>query len=62
MRGRVSAVNTVFICASNELSEFESGALAVLIGVVPTVVVGGIVAALWLRWFPALRDRDRLEG
>ena len=64
MRGRVSAVNTVFIGASNELGEFESGALAALIGVVPTVVVGGIgtwiVAALWLRWFPALRDRDRL--
>jgi hypothetical protein len=54
----------VFIGASNELGEFESRALAALIGVVPTVVVGGIgtwiVAALWLRWFPALRDR--LEG
>ncbi|MBK8753952.1 MAG: MFS transporter [Candidatus Competibacteraceae bacterium] len=64
MRGRVSAVNTVFIGASNELGEFESGALAALIGTVPTVVAGGIgtwiIAALWLRWFPALRDRDRL--
>lgn len=64
MRGRVSAVNTVFIGASNELGEFESGALAALIGTVPTVVVGGIgtwiIAALWLRWFPELRDRDRL--
>lgn len=64
MRGRVSAVNTVFIGASNELGEFESGLLAALIGVVPTVVVGGmgtcIIAALWFRWFPALRNRDQL--
>jgi MFS family permease len=64
MRGRVSAVNTVFIGASNELGEFESGAVAALIGTVPAVVVGGLgtllVAALWARWFPELRDRDRL--
>jgi MFS family permease len=64
MRGRVSAVNTVFIGASNELGEFESGTVAALIGTVPAVVVGGLgtllVAALWARWFPELRDRDRL--
>ena len=64
MRGRVAAVNTVFIGASNELGEFESGILAALIGTVPAVVVGGIgtlaVVALWQRWFPALRDRDQL--
>ncbi len=42
MRGRVSAVNTVFIGASNELGEFESGALAAIIGAVPAVVVGGV--------------------
>ena len=64
MRGRVSAVNSVFIGASNELGEFESGTLAWLIGTVPAVVVGGLgtllVAGLWARWFPALRDRDRL--
>ncbi|MCK6371434.1 MAG: MFS transporter [Gammaproteobacteria bacterium] len=64
MRGRVSAVNSVFIGASNELGEFESGVLAALIGVVPCVVVGGagtlLVAALWARWFPALRERDLL--
>ncbi len=66
MRGRVSAVNSVFIGASNELGEFESGVLAALIGTVPCVVVGGLgtlaVAALWARWFPTLRDRDRLVG
>lgn len=66
MRGRVAAVNTVFIGASNELGEFESGVVAAVIGTVPAVVVGGVgtllVAALWSRWFPALRDRDRLYG
>jgi MFS family permease len=66
MRGRVAAVNTVFIGASNELGEFESGVVAGLIGTVPAVVAGGIgtilVALLWARWFPQLRDRDRLAG
>ncbi|HEY0789435.1 MAG TPA: MFS transporter [Chthoniobacterales bacterium] len=64
MRGRVAAVNSVFIGASNELGEFESGTLAALVGVVPSVVLGGLgtlaVVLLWRRWFPALRDRDRL--
>jgi MFS family permease len=64
LRGRVAAVNTVFIGASNELGEFESGALAALIGAVPAVVAGGIatvaVAALWAKRFPALAERDRL--
>ncbi len=64
MRGRVAAVNSVFIGASNELGEFESGALAAIIGTVPAVVFGGVgtlaVCALWARWFPALRYRDRL--
>jgi len=66
MRGRVAAVNSVFIGASNELGEFESGALAALIGTVGSVVAGGagtlLVAGLWARWFPALRERDRLVG
>jgi MFS family permease len=66
MRGRVAAVNTVFIGASNELGEFESGTLAALIGAVPAVVVGGLgtllVAGLWARWFPALYRRDQLGG
>jgi len=64
MRGRVSAVNSVFIGASNQLGEFESGATAALMGPVGSVVVGGLgtllVAALWLKWFPALAQRDRM--
>ncbi|MFO1039469.1 MAG: MFS transporter [Geminicoccaceae bacterium] len=64
MRGRVAAVNAVFIGASNELGEFESGVLASLVGTVAAVVLGGFgtlgVAALWSWAFPALRDRDRL--
>jgi hypothetical protein len=64
MRGRVAAVNSIFIGGSNELGEFESGALAALLGAVPAVVIGGAatvaVAALWGRLFPELRDRDRL--
>lgn len=66
MRGRVAAVNSVFIGASNELGEFESGALAAAIGTVPAVVVGGVgtlvVGGLWMRWFPELRYRDRLTS
>lgn len=64
MRGRVSAVNALFIGGSSQLGEFESGALAALIGPVATVVVGGLgamaLAALWPRWFPALARRDAL--
>jgi len=64
MRGRVSAVNGVFIGASNELGEFESRVLAGRIGAAPAVVAGGVitllVAPLWGRLFPALRRRDSL--
>jgi sugar phosphate permease len=64
MRGRVAAVNTLFIGASNQLGEFESGAVAALVGPVASVVLGGIgtvaVAALWLRLFRQLAQRDRL--
>jgi MFS family permease len=64
MRGRVSAVNMVFIGASNELGEFESGLTAQWLGTIPSVVVGGIgtlvVVALWAWRFPALRRIDRL--
>jgi len=64
MRGRVSAVNMLFIGASNELGEFESGLTAAWFGTVPAVVVGGIgtllVVAIWMRLFPPLRTVDRL--
>jgi MFS family permease len=59
MRGRVSAVNMVFIGASNELGEFESGLTAEWFGVVPAVVLGGVgtcvVVGLWAWLFPELR-------
>lgn len=64
MRGRVSAVNSVFIGASNQLGEFESGATAALLGPVGSVLLGGVgtclVAALWWRAFPGLSRRDNL--
>ena len=64
MRGRVSAVNSIFIGASNQLGEFESGATAAWFGPVLSVVTGGIgtllVAAAWLRLFPTLAQRDRM--
>ncbi len=64
MRGRVSAVNSIFIGASNQLGEFESGATAELLGPVGSVVLGGVgtvlIAAAWLRLFPTLAKRDRL--
>jgi hypothetical protein len=66
MRGRVSAVNYLFINASNQLGAFESGATAALLGAVPAVVVGGIgtiaVALLWMKLFPTLRRVERLDG
>lgn len=64
MRGRVSAVNLVFISASNELGEFESGITAQFFGLIPSVVIGGIgtvlVAILWSYLFPTLRKLDNL--
>ena len=66
MLGRVSAVNTLFIGASNQLGEFESGVTAELFGAVPAVVIGGMgtiaVAGLWMRWFPELRKLRTLHG
>jgi MFS family permease len=66
MRGRVNAVEAVFIGASNELGAFESGTLAAAIGIVPSVVLGGTatlaVIALWSIFFPPLRDADRIEA
>lgn len=63
IRGRVSAVNAVFIGASNELGEFESGVTAAWWGLKPAVVVGGLasiaIAGIWIRGFPGLRRIDR---
>jgi MFS family permease len=65
MRGRVSAVNMLFIGASNELGEFESGLTASWFGTVPSVIVGGIgtliVVGVWMALFPPLRKVDRLR-
>ena len=64
MRGRVSAVNMLFVGTSNQLGEFESGATAALLGTVPATLLGGVgtvaVALLWMRWFPSLRKVDEL--
>jgi len=65
MRGRVNAVYMIFVGASNELGAFESGALAALLGTIRSVVLGGvgtiIVAALWMKLFPALRNVDSMQ-
>jgi MFS family permease len=65
LRGRVNAVEMVFISASNELGAFESGAVAALVGAVPAVVGGGVatiaIAVAWVFLFPALRRVDRLD-
>jgi len=65
LRGRVNAVEMVFISGSNELGAFESGLAAALIGAVPAVVVGGVatvvIAGVWWKLFPALARVDRLE-
>jgi MFS family permease len=65
MRGRVSAVNSVFIGASNQLGEFESGVTAAWFGAVPAAVIGGVgtllVVVLWRYLFPQLVERDRLH-
>ncbi|HEY8579272.1 MAG TPA: MFS transporter [Beijerinckiaceae bacterium] len=66
MRGRVSAVNSMFIGASNELGQFESGVLAAIMGPVGAALFGGFgalgVTALWMRLFPDLRRRDSLTS
>jgi MFS family permease len=66
MRGRVSAVNSMFLGASNELGEFESGVTAQWLGAVRATVAGGIgammVTGLWSVLFPSLRDADELTS
>ena len=65
LRGRVTAVEMVFISASNELGAFESGVAAALVGAVPAVLLGGAVtiavAVTWTRLFPELAEVDRLD-
>lgn len=65
MRGRVGAVNFLFINASNQLGEFESGMAAALLGAMPAAVLGGLgiiaIAVLWMKLFPVLREVDQLE-
>jgi MFS family permease len=65
MRGRVGAVNFLFINASNNLGQFESGVTAALFGTMPAAVLGGVatvaVALAWMKLFPTLRDVDKLE-
>jgi len=64
MRGRVSAVDMMFIGVSNELGEFESGLTAQWLGTVPAVILGGVgtllVIAAWAWLFPELRNADQL--
>lgn len=66
MRGRVAAVNSIFIGASNQLGEFESGVTAAAFGAVRSVVLGGVgsmlIAGLWPRLFPDLATRDRMSS
>ncbi len=65
MRGRVSAVNSIFIGASNELGQFRAGIMGAWVGPVGAVLVGGlatvVVTVLWMKMFPALRKIDRPE-
>ncbi|WP_017347347.1 MFS transporter [Pantoea sp. A4] len=66
MRGRVNAVNAIFINTSNQLGEFESGVLAAFMGAVPAAVLGGVgtlvVVGVWMVLFPHLRRRQKLEN
>ena len=64
LRGRVAAVNSMFLSTSSEISQFRAGAVAGLIGAGPAVLIGGLMAAslsvIWQRWFPALAARENL--
>ncbi len=65
MRGRVGAVNAMFISSSNQLGDFRAGEMAAMLGVVPAVIAGGIgaivIAGLWALMFPSLRRLERAE-
>jgi hypothetical protein len=64
LRGRVGAINYLFITASNQLGEFRAGVAAFWWGAIPAVVIGGVgsvlVALLWMRLFPSLRQVEKL--
>jgi len=66
LRGRVTAVNGLFIGASNHFGEFRAGAMAALIGAIPAVLIGGVgtlvITALWMRLFPTLLHVDRMTS
>ena len=66
MRGRVSAVSSLFTGTSNQLGEFRAGLTAAALGAVPAVLIGGLgsilVASLWMYFFPALRRIRTLDG
>jgi hypothetical protein len=65
MRGRVSAVNSLFIGTSNQLGEFESGVTASWFGLIPSTIIGGIgsivIALIWMKGFPDLRKLESLD-
>jgi MFS family permease len=65
MRGRVGAVNFLFVNASNQLGQFQNGVTAALVGAMPAAVLGGVatiaIALIWMKLFPTLRDVERLE-
>lgn len=65
MRGRVSAFNSIAVTASNQLGDFRCGALAHLMGAEPAVIAGAAaglaITVLWVRWFPSLWDRKRID-
>jgi MFS family permease len=66
MRGRVSAVNSLFIGTSNQLGEFESGVTASWFGLIPATILGGVgsivIAMIWMFLFPDLRRLESIAG
>jgi MFS family permease len=66
MRGRVSAVNSLFIGTSNQLGEFESGVTASWFGLIPATILGGVgsivIALIWMALFPDLRKLESIAG
>jgi hypothetical protein len=66
MRGRVSAVNSLFIGTSNQLGEFESGVTASWFGIVPATIIGGVgsivIALIWMGLFPRLRKLESVSA